>query len=102
MQTITANNAHLALAYLTELVDEAKRLSPNDAVIRSGIAVSAGRRLNVVLIFTNQHDMPDLTSLAISKTAGECGAGFLKSFNPKAVRKQIHAFGHAIRSSAAP
>ena len=83
-------------------MDEAKRLSPNDAVIRSAIAVSAGRRLNVVLIITNQHDVPDLTSLAISKTAGECGAGFLKSFNPKAVRKQVYTFGHAISSSTAP
>ena len=51
---------------MTQLVDEAKRLSPYDAVIRNAIAVSAGRRLNVVRIFTNQHDMPDLTSLAIS------------------------------------
>jgi hypothetical protein len=68
---------------LTQLVDEAKRLSPYDAVIRSAIAVSAGRRLNVVRIFTNQHDMPDLTSLAISKTAGECSVAFSKALTQR-------------------
>lgn len=114
MQTITTTDAHLAQAYFTvlvevakqkkmipygQLVDEAKRLYPNDPVIQSAIAVSAGRRLNVVRIFTSQHGMPDLTSLAISKTAGECGVGFLKSFDPEAVRKQVYAFDwHAISS----
>jgi hypothetical protein len=115
MQTITTIDAHLAQAYFTvlvevakqkkmipygQLVDEAKRLYPNDPVIQSAaLAVSAGRRLNVVRIFTSQHDMPDLTSLAISKSAGECGAGFLKSFDPEAVRKEVYAFDWHVISS---
>ena len=115
MQTITTIDAHLAQAYFNvlvevakqkkmipygQLVDEAKRLYPNDPVIQSAaLAVSAGRRLNVVRIFTSQHEMPDLTSLAISKSAGECGVGFLKSFDPETVRKEVYAFDwHAISS----
>lgn len=75
-----------------ELVDRAKTEYPDKAVVRNAIAVSTGRRLDVVRLFTSERDLPDLTSLVINKSSGECGVGFTDHFDPVAARDQVFAF----------
>jgi hypothetical protein len=104
--TVTATDVHLAKTYFGvlvevakqqktipygQLVQEAKTRYPNDQIVQNAIPVSTGRRLNVVRLFTNQKALPDLTSLAISKSTEECGAGFLKSFDPEQARRLVFA-----------
>ncbi len=76
----------------SELVDVAKTKYPDRVVVQRAIAVSTGRRLDVVRLFTAERALPDLTSLVISKTTGECGVGFTRSFDPKAAREKVFAF----------
>jgi hypothetical protein len=105
--TITATDVHLAKTYFNVLVESAKQQQtitygrlveisksrhPEDKIIQNAIPVSTGRRLNVVRQFTNQKKLPDLTSLAISKSTDECGKGFLKSFDPEQARSLV--FSH--------
>ena len=106
-RNITLNDVQLASAYypilidlakhkhrLTygELVERAKTTYPSNAVVQNAIAVSAGRKLDVVRIFTKERDLPDLTSLIINKGAGECGSGFTAHFDPVAARAEVFAF----------
>jgi hypothetical protein len=74
-----------------ELVEQAKIMYPDKSVVQKAIAVSAGRRLDVVRIFTSERDLPDLTSLIINKEQGECGIGFTQHFDPKATREKVFA-----------
>ncbi|TXH37991.1 MAG: hypothetical protein E6Q94_02155 [Burkholderiaceae bacterium] len=75
-----------------ELVDKAKAEYPDRQVVQRAIAVSTGRRLDVVRMFTTERNLPDLTSLVINKGSGECGIGFTRSFDPAAARKGVFAF----------
>lgn len=75
-----------------ELVERAKSLYPDKPVVQKAIAVSTGRRLDVVRIFTSERGLPDLTSLIINKGLGECGIGFTQHFDPKVTREQVFAF----------
>ena len=75
-----------------ELVERAKAEYPNRPVVQKAIAVSAGRRLDVVRMFTTERQLPDLTSLVINKGVGECGSGFTKHFDPVATREAVFAF----------
>lgn len=75
-----------------ELVERAKRLYLDKPVVQKAIAVSTGRRLDVVRLFTSERDLPDLTSLIINKGLGECGIGFTQHFDPKAARERVFAF----------
>ncbi len=104
---VTLNDVQLASAYypilvdlashkhcLTygELVERAKVKYPDRAVVQKAIAVSTGRRLDVVRMFTEERGLPDLTSLVISKGSGECGSGFTAHFDPVATREKVFAF----------
>ncbi len=82
-----------------DLVANAKLLNSSNATVQNAIAVSAGRRLDVVRIFTDERDLPDLTSLVVNKTEGECGSGFLRSFDPIAVRSKVYGFDWSSVSS---
>jgi len=75
-----------------ELVERAKVEYPDLTVVQNAIAVSAGRRLDVVRMFTDERELPDLTSLVISKSTGECGSVFTKHFDPVAVRDRVFSF----------
>lgn len=75
-----------------ELVERAQRLYPDKPVVKNAIAVSTGRRLDVVRLFTSERDLPDLTSLIINKGLGECGIGFTQHFDPKATREKVFAY----------
>jgi len=76
----------------SELVQRAKEAHPDKQVVQSAIAVSTGRRLDVVRLFTAERDLPDLTCLVINKGSGECGIGFTRHFDPKATRQRVFAF----------
>jgi hypothetical protein len=75
-----------------ELVDQAKTEYPDRPVVQKAIAVSTGRRLDVVRMFTAERDLPDLTSLVINKGSGECGVGFTRNFDPVAAREEVFSF----------
>lgn len=49
-----------------ELVQSAKDLHPDNTTIQKTIPVSIGRRLDVVRMFTNERNLPDVTSLVIN------------------------------------
>jgi hypothetical protein len=75
-----------------ELVERAKTEYPDQPVVQKAIAVSTGRRLDVVRMFTEERSLPDLTSLVINKGLGECGSGFTDHFDPVATREKVFGF----------
>jgi len=106
-QNITLNDVQLAAAYypilinaakhkhcLTygELVDKAKEENPDKLVVQNAIATSAGRKLDVVRLFTSERGLPNVTSLVISKQKGECGAKFTENFDPEKERNQVYQY----------
>jgi len=106
-RNITLNDVQLASAYYpilidlakhkqrltyTQLVERAKETYPSKTAVQNAIAVSTGRKLDVVRIFTAERDLPDLTCLIINKNAGECGSGFTDHFDPVAAREKVFAF----------
>lgn len=106
-QNITLNDVQLAAIYypllidlakhkhcLTygELVEQAKDIYPDLEYVQNAIAVSTGRKLDVVRIFTAERNLPDVTSLIINKNQGECGVGFTDHFDPKVVRDEVYAY----------
>lgn len=106
-KNITLNDVQLAAAYypilidlakhkhcLTygELVERAQGIYPDKEYVQNAIAVSTGRKLDVVRIFTCERDLPDVTSLIINKNHGECGTGFTDHFNPEEARKEVYAY----------
>jgi hypothetical protein len=106
-KNVTLNDVQLASAYYpilvelakhkhcltyTELVKKAKERYPDKAVVQNAIAVSAGRKLDVVRMFTSERGLPDLTCLIINKGSGECGIGFTQHFDPKEARDKIFAY----------
>jgi len=106
-KNITLNDVQLASVYYpilidlakhkhcltySELVERAKETHPSKLEVQNAIAVSTGRKLDVVRIFTAERDLPDLTSLIINKGAGECGIGFTQHFDPVVARDKVFAF----------
>jgi hypothetical protein len=113
-KNITLTDVQLASAYYPILVDlarhkhcltysdlvlRAKEAYPDKQVVQSAIAVSAGRRLDVVRLFTAERDLPDLTCLVINKGSGECGIGFTRHFDPKLARDKVFAFDWGVVST---
>ena len=106
-RNITLNDVQLASAYYPILIDlakhkarltysglveKAKNVYPANAAVQKAIAVSTGRKLEVVRVFTAERELPDLTCLIINKGAGECGSGFTDHFDPVAAREKVFAF----------
>lgn len=106
-KNVTLNDVQLASAYYpiliemamhkhclaySELVAQAKARYPARTVIQRAIAVSTGRKLDVVRIFTAERGLPDLTSLVINKDLGDCGSLFTRHFDSASVRAQVFAY----------
>lgn len=106
-QNITLNDIQLAGAYypilidlakhkhcLTygELVQKAKERNPQSEVVKNAIPTSAGRKLDVVRIFTKERGLPDVTSLIINKAEGECGSFYTEHFDPIKTRNEVFAY----------
>jgi hypothetical protein len=89
--SIAKNDSDALISY-SELVETAKKLHPENTNIQNAIAVSTGRRLDVVRRFTNEKNYPDITSIVVNKSSGECGQGFTRSFNPTEVRTKVYSF----------
>lgn len=113
-KNITLNDVQLASAYYpilidlakhkhcltySELVERAKKTYASKHAVQNAIAVSTGRKLDVVRIFTAERDLPDLSSLIINKGAGECGIGFTQHFDPIAAREKVFAFDWSVVST---
>lgn len=75
-----------------ELLERAKAEYPERPIVQKAIAVSTGRRLDVVRMFTSERQLPDLTSLVINKGSGECGSGFTRHFDPVTARERVFEF----------
>jgi hypothetical protein len=73
------------------LVELAKAKYLDNDTVQNAIAVSTGRRLDIVRDFTNAQRLPDLSSIVVNKQTGECGIGFTRSFDPIAVRAEVYA-----------
>ena len=106
-KNITLNDVQLAAVYypllielakykhnLTygELVDRAKEKHPDNDYVQKAIAVSTGRKLDVVRIFTSERGLPDVTSLIINKNDGECCTGFTDHFDPEKARSEVFSY----------
>ncbi|MEG8027698.1 hypothetical protein [Sphingomonas aerolata] len=73
-----------------DLVAAAKAAHPDNEFVQRAIAVSAGRRLEAVRVFTNRRGYPDITSLVVNASTGEVGSAF--GTDPVARRAEIAAF----------
>ena len=82
-----------------ELIAKAQKLHPDNAVVKNALPVSTGPRLDVVRSFTEKHGYPDLSSLIINKASGECGKGFLRSFDPVKLRAEVFAFDWTVATT---
>lgn len=72
------------------LLDEAKKKAPIGHAIEKAIPVSLGRRLDVVRMFLDEQNLPNLTSLIVNAGTGEVGSAF--GANPEHVRAQVAEF----------
>lgn len=110
---ITLNDVQLAAVYYPILIDlarqkqcltygdlvhRAKTLHPDTAYVQNAIAVSTGRKLDVVRLFTSERGLPDVTSLIINKARGECGNGVTEYFNPVKLREDVFAYDWSLVS----
>ena len=75
-----------------DLVDYAKKLHPQNLLVQNAIPVSTGRRLETVRKFTSKNELPDLTSLVVNQSKGECGEAYLKHKDPEAERSRVYNF----------
>ncbi len=73
-----------------DLVAAAKAAHPDNEFVQRAIAVSAGRRLEAVRVFTSRQGYPDITSLVVNASTGEVGSAF--GTDPVARRAEIAAF----------
>ncbi|TCM07513.1 hypothetical protein [Sphingomonas sp. PP-CC-3G-468] len=73
-----------------ELVAAAKTAHPDNEFVQRAIAVSAGRRLEAVRVFTKERGYPDITGLVVNGSTGEVGSAF--GTDPVAGRAEIAAF----------
>jgi hypothetical protein len=51
-----------------EVLERARRSHPKDEVVQSAIPVSIGRRLEVIVQFMREHQLPPLTCLAVNES----------------------------------
>jgi len=63
----------------SELVEKAKEIHPSKPAVQNAVAVSTGRKLDVVRAFTDKHELFDWTCVIISKETGGCGIGLRNS-----------------------
>jgi hypothetical protein len=73
-----------------DLVARAKNRNPENESVLRAIAVSTGRRLEAVRVFTNERGYPDITSLVVNASTGEVGSAF--GTDPAAHRAEIAVF----------
>jgi hypothetical protein len=75
-----------------ELIERAKNENPDNQIVKQAIPVSTGRKLNVIRLFLDRKNLPDLTSLIINKSTGECGSGFTDHYDPESKRDKVYGW----------
>ena len=82
---------HRTTCTYTALVDRAKAEHPDRREVQQAIPVSTGRRLEVIRLFCEAEELPDLAALVTSKGSGECGSFYIRHFDPVAARAAVFA-----------
>lgn len=105
-QSVTLLDVQLARVYLpylvelarerktctySDLVDLAKIDHPNRTDVQKAIAISTGRRLDVIKRYCEDEGLPDLASIVVGKTSGECGSFPGEHSDPAAARAEVFA-----------
>jgi len=75
-----------------QLITKAQELNPDIPEVQNAVPVGTGRRLEVIRYFTSKNGYPDLTSLIVNKSSGECGEWVLKRFDPDKLREEVLKF----------
>lgn len=75
-----------------DLVKRAKKRHPEIQQVAAALAISTGRRLEAVRLFTDAQGLPDLTSIVINSVSKECGTGYTRVFDPSAARAKVYAY----------
>lgn len=107
MQNTTQTDLVLASVYFPLLVEAAKEKNcitysglvrsakskfPSNEIVQNAYALSTGRRLDVIRMFTKGADHPALTSIVINDGTGERGPGFYRCEDGEIVRDQVFAY----------
>jgi hypothetical protein len=74
-----------------DLIERAKALHPQRKSVQKVIAVSLGRRLDVIRSFCTARNLPDLSALVVTEATKEVGDGF-ENADPIEVRRQVFSF----------
>ena len=74
-----------------ELLSEAQRRYPDKPVVQRAIPVSTGRRLDVIRVFSEERNIPNLSALILNKERRESGSGFDRQADPKEVCEAVFA-----------
>jgi len=75
-----------------DLVEQAKKMHPNNEIVQNAIPVSTGRRLEALRMFTSKNNLPDITSLVVNQSKGECGEAYLKHKDAEVERSHVYSF----------
>lgn len=68
------SNSGQAIRY-KKVLEFAKQQHPKDEIVQSAIPVSMGRRLEVIVRFISEHQLPPLTSIVVNDS-GQPGASY--------------------------
>ena len=105
-QNFTSTDLELAAAYYPilvelaqqrrclsygELLGEAQRRYPDKPAVQRAIPVSTGRRLDVIRVFSEERNIPNLSALILNKERRESGSGFDEGADPTEIREAIFA-----------
>jgi hypothetical protein len=74
-----------------ELIALSKRDYPGRPEVQRAIAVSTGRRLDVIKHYCEAEGLPDLASLVVGKASGECGSFPGEHADPAEARAKVFA-----------
>jgi len=75
-----------------ELIKQAKSRHPDDPEVQAAVAVTVGRKLDAIGACASAKGLPDVTSLVVNATSGECTRNFPDHDSPEAARRQVYAF----------
>lgn len=72
------------------LLERARSRFPNIEAVQKAIPIGMGRKLDVVRMFLDERELPNLTSLVVNAATGEVGTAF--GDNAERVRAEVASF----------
>jgi hypothetical protein len=76
----------------SELIEKAKALHPNDAIMQNMIPVRSGDVLGVLYHFAEANGLPRISTLVVKQHKGECGKGIATTHDCPLERQRCHEF----------